>query len=292
MSTTLIGTVAGLLIAICWGSSDYLSAKGTAKLNAFQVNFAMQAVSLILVAGLFLVSGYHIGNAHELIRIAISSLLISTAFVIFVKALSFGDLGVVVPLSSIFPLFTIILFYIFLNISFKPSQVAAMVGIVLGSAILAYKKNHKKLPLRELHSQTFLALIAAIIWGMAFFIVDPVVSRVPWQTITITSELVALVFAVILIWATERKRIIESITRSLTVRSVLIAGLMGEVGMFIFYLGSGKAGNVVIPTVLSAGGGPVVTSLWAAAIDKEKLGVTKRIGALIVVLGVVILNAT
>ncbi|MGH7238990.1 MAG: EamA family transporter, partial [Candidatus Saccharimonadales bacterium] len=188
-------------------------------------------------------------------------------------------------------LFTILLSVIFLSTNFKSSQIAAMIGIVAGAVILAYKRNHKKLPLHQLHKQTILALIAAIVWGIGFFILNPVVNKVSWQSISIISELFAMVFSAVLICATYGRQTLPAIKESLNYKLPLITGIVGEVGMIVFYLGSTKAGSVVIPTVLSAGG-PLVASVWAAIIDKEKLGLSKRIGAFAVVAGIVVLNAT
>ncbi|MGH7238242.1 MAG: hypothetical protein ACREGF_06935, partial [Candidatus Saccharimonadales bacterium] len=101
MNTTLLATTAGLVTALCWGTSDYFAAKSTTKLKPFQIYFAMQIVSMFIIAGLFLAAGVHVGNSGEVLRIALSSLLTSTAFLIFVKALVFGDVGIVVPLGNI-----------------------------------------------------------------------------------------------------------------------------------------------------------------------------------------------
>lgn len=55
------------------------------------------------------------------------------------------------------------------------------------------------------------------------------------------------------------------------------------------YMGSDKAGSVVVPTVLSAGG-PLVASVLGAIVDKEKIGFYKRVGAVTIVAGIILLN--
>jgi drug/metabolite transporter (DMT)-like permease len=71
----------------------------------------------------------------------------------------------------------------------------------------------------------------------------------------------------------------------------LTIGVFGSIGAVAIYIGSNRSGSVVIPTVLSAGG-PLVASIWAAIFDKEKIGVLKRAGAVIVVAGIIILNVS
>jgi len=69
----------------------------------------------------------------------------------------------------------------------------------------------------------------------------------------------------------------------------LIASLLLVGGSFGFYIGSDKAGSLVVPTVLSATE-PLVASFLGWAVDKEKLGSLKRAGCVIVVAGIVVLN--
>ena len=289
MNATLIATIAGLVTAMCWGTSDWCSARSTKKLNPLQINFAVQAASIIVVAGLFLFSGVHLDNSGQLVRIATSGLLITTGYLIFVRALSSGVVGIVVPLGNMYPLFTLLLSIIFLKAHFSALQLSAMVGIVLGASLLAYEKNHKAIPLKELHKDTFLALIAAITWGVAYFIVNPVVKEVSWQTITIVSELFSAALALLLVLTTSRTNTLMTFKASLSSKTALAAGLAGTVGFLAFYFGSGRVGNLVIPAVLSAGA-PLVASTWGAVFDHEKIGMTKRAGAVVMVAGIMLLN--
>jgi drug/metabolite transporter (DMT)-like permease len=213
------------------------------------------------------------------------------AYLIFVKALSSGVVGIIVPLGNIYPLFTIMLSVAFFKTDFKAAQLAAMIGIVVGVAVLAYEKNTRKIPLKELHKETGLALLAAIIWGVGFFILDPVVTQVSWQTISIVGEAASFVFGLLLLIAARKRGTPQAIRRSLKSRVPLTIGVFGSIGAVAIYIGSNRSGSVVIPTVLSAGG-PLVASIWAAIFDKEKIGVLKRAGAVIVVAGIIILNVS
>lgn len=289
MSTTLVATIAGLFTAFCWGTSDFLAAKSTKKISTLEINFATQVTSLALVGILFFVSGVHIGNEGQLLRIALGSILITTAYLVFVKALSLGLVSIVVPLSNIYPLFTILLSAVFLSTTFKSVQLGAMVGIVVGAALLTYEKNINKVPIQELYREAGLAFTAALIWGVAFFIINPVVREVTWQTINIVGEVFSFLFATLLILVVRKRQAISAVRQSLRFKTPLMVGIVGTTGFFSLYLGSGRAGSLVIPTVLSACG-PLVASLWGAIIDKERIGFLKRVGAVIIVAGVIIIN--
>jgi len=289
MNATLVATLAGLITALCWGTSDWLTAKSTKNLDTFENSFAVQASSIVIIAVLFIFSGVHLHTAAQLWRIIGANLLISTAYLLFARALASGAVGVVSPLGNAYPLFTIVLSVIFLATHFESIQLVAMVGVVAGTLLLAYEKNTQQLPLRELHKDTALAFAAAVIWGVAFFLLSPIVNQVPWQTISIVGEFVAFLFAGLLIGAVKRRHAVQSVRRALTTSAGLWVGILGTGGFIALYIGSAHAGNIVIPTVLSSTG-PLVASLWAAAFDGEKLAKLKRIGALIVVAGIVVLN--
>ena len=77
--------------------------------------------------------------------------------------------------------------------------------------------------------------------------------------------------------------------RVLTNKTLILAGVVFQVGSMAFYVGSEKVGSVIIPAVI-ASAAPLVASGLATIYDKEKLGVVKRIGAVVVVAGVIILN--
>jgi drug/metabolite transporter (DMT)-like permease len=289
MSTTLIATFAGLVAAFMWGTSDWLAAKSAKKLHPVEVNFAVQAASFVLVLVLFCFSGLHVTHLRQVGLIALSSILISLAFMLIVKALASGAVGVISPLANSYPLFTIVLSLIFLTTHFKTVELVAIFGILAGTLLLAYEKNTRDIPFRELHRETGLALCASAVWGTAFFVIAPVVNEVSWQTITILGEVFSFGFASLLLFAHSRRKTPRAMWQALQSKPSLLTGILGTTGIGAIYIGSGRVGSVVIPTVLS-GGGPLIASAWGAAADKERIGIPKRLGALIVVAGIIILN--
>ncbi len=289
MSDTLIATLAGLFVALAWGTTDWLTARSSRHYDTLEINFAVQTISLVWAGIIFAFSGLHVDDGVQVFRIALSSALIVIAYLAFIKALSSGVLGIVVPLGNIYPLFTIVLSLVFLSTHIKLVQLIAMLGITLGAALLAYEKNVKKIPFKEMHKETGLALMAAVIWGVGFFVLNPVVGQVSWQTITIISEPTAFILSFLLLVATRRQQTTAAIKRSWQAKMPLLVGLLGTAGMISLYFGSTRAGSVLIPTVLAAAA-PLVTSLFGALFEGERLGVLKRVGAVVVVAGIVALN--
>jgi drug/metabolite transporter (DMT)-like permease len=291
VSPVLIATLAGLATAVCWGTSDWLSARGAKKLSPIQVNFAGQIAGIFVAAAILLFSGLQLPTAVQIGRIVVGDSLIITAYIIFVKALAAGAVGIIVPIGNSYPLITVLLSITLLNQHFSRLQFLAMFCVVLGAAVLAYEKNHRNLPLRKLHKDTTLAVIAAIIWGVAFFVLNPLVDKLRWQDLTIISQISATSYGIITLALFNRRKVLAAARRSLTSRASFVAGGIGTLGIAIFYLGSNHVGNVLIPAVLSSIS-PLVASFLGAVVDQERLGTLKRVGAVIVVAGIVLLNTS
>jgi drug/metabolite transporter (DMT)-like permease len=289
MSPTLIATICGVIVALCWGTSDYLSAKLSKRLKPLQINFGIDLVGLPLMAVLFVIFGAHLDTWEQFLRIAANTACIAVAYTLMVKALSSGVVGIVVPLSNSYPVFTIILSLAFATASFSGAQFAAMAGIVIGAAALAYEKNHKKIPLHELHRESIIALIAAVIWGAGFFIVDPVLQEVSWQTVAIVGQCLGSLIGAVMLVAVHRRDSFRLTKQVLRTRLMWVTGGVGIVGAMAFYFGGEHGGSLLIPTVLSSAG-PLVASFWGAVFDQEKLGALKRAGAVLIVAGIVVLN--
>jgi drug/metabolite transporter (DMT)-like permease len=289
MNATLVATIGGSATALCWGAGDWLSAKSARKLTPQQVNLAVQAFDTLLGLLIFLFADVHMPALHQVLAIGGGGLLITLAYLIFVRALVDGPVGVIVPIGNSYPLITVILSVAILSETVSAGQMGAMVGIIIGAAVLAYQKNTRKVPVRELHKDTLLAVIAAMVWGLGFFVQNTVVKDLSWQTVLVTMEAATTLITVTMFTATYRSKAIAAGKQALTHKPALLAGVVGAAGFIGLYLGADKAGSLIIPAVLSACG-PLVTSALGAVIDHERLGALKRVGAVIVVAGVIVLN--
>ncbi len=289
MSPTLIATIAGLVTVICWGTSDWLSAKSVKKLRPVEVNFTVQIVSSILMLGLFLVSDIHMPSSGQLVHLGGTALCITVAYTLFVKALASGAVGIIAPIGNSYPLITVALSIILLNVALSLGQVGAMIAIVLGAAALAYEKNHQNIPLRELHRDTLIAVVAAVVWGVGFFLLDPVAGKITWQAMSVTIEVFMLPLALVAMLLAHGRHAVYAAKNALKNKAALIIGVAGTAGGVSLYVGSESAGSVLIPTVISAGG-PLVASFLGAVFDNERIGIMKRLGAILLVAGIILLN--
>jgi drug/metabolite transporter, DME family len=289
MNATLVATFAGLITALAWGFGDWLSSKAAKKFDPIQINFGVSYMNLVLVAGLLAYGHITVPAPNQLLAIVAAGVLTPVAYVIFVKALRSGPVGIIVPLGNSYPLVTIVLSIVILAQAFNAMQVGAMVGIVLGAMLLAYQKNRQQIPLRELHKDTMLAAVAAILWGLGFFVLNTVVGHVNWQTIALFMEIVMFGVAAAALLFVHGSNAPVLIKQALSSKIILAGGFVGAVGFVSLYVGSDYAKSAVIPTVLS-GCSTLVAAALGAVFEHERLGAAKRAGAVLVVAGIIILN--
>ncbi len=289
MNATIIATIAGLVTALGWGVADWVTGKVSKKSDPTEINFTVQVTGAIVLGSALLLSGVPLPGHSDLLRIAFYGVCIPVGYMFFINALAAGAVGIIVPLSSIYPLVTLLLTVVFLGSTFAGLQIAAMVGIVLGALLLAYEKNHKKIPAKQFHRATIFALSASAVWGTGFFVINPMIGRVPWQAIAGLNNIVSVFTVLIFLAYKKRRQTIQSINRALSNKTTLMTGSIYALAAVSLYVGSQHAGSLIIPLVLSSSA-PLVASVLAAIFDHEKIGALKRAGALVVILGIIILN--
>lgn len=260
------------------------------KLSPWQINFLVSLCGAIIASVVLIISLPHQWPAADVWVKAISySAFVSAGYLFFVRALTMGSIGVVVPLSGVYPMVTLILSVLILNDVFSVRQVAAMVLIIAGSAFLAYEKNHLKLPLRQLHESNMFTVLAVLIWGVGFFLLNPLFNKVDWQVLLFLLDISGLIIALIVMVAMYGRKTTAEVRYALADITVWTAALLLGSGTVALYLGAGKTGNIIIPAVLSSLS-PLLSTALEAYIDKKQLGRLKRAGAFLAVGGVVLLN--
>lgn len=287
MSDTLIATLGGLLAMLTWGGSDWLDSRVSKKYNPIEANLTIQLPGIISIIALF-ASGQQTPSLNNAIIIFFAGLFFTVAFVAFIKALSHGHVGIVVPLANTYPLVPIVLSAIFLSTILKSLQYLAILLIIGGVVILAFEKRYKRVPKPILQHEIYLAFLAAILWGIGIFVLNTVVEKESWLAIFafINISMIAGAFLIWLIQSHDHRKEIRSVVVN---KLGLTAGLLLTFGSFGWYFGAERAGSFIIPSVI-ASASPLVASYISALIDKEKLTIIKRAGAVIVVAGIIMLN--
>src|SRR3990167_488432 len=290
MSDTLIATFGGLWAMMAWGISDWIAARSSrGQWNAFDVNLAIQLPGLFIMLAVFFLTNQPWPSLAHALTISLAGLSFTGAYISFVKALSIGAVGLVVPLASLFPVITIILSVIFLTVSFSGWQYLAMMIVITGVVLLAVEKRNRNLPLKVQHQAAIFALIASFLWGLGNFVQNMVITKEPWQVILTFVNVSMAIAAILIVLLVSRRSFGRKIKEVSNNRLGLLAGVAVTTGSFGFYSGSKRAGSVIIPSVVAAAS-PLVASFLSWVFDKEKLTLLKRAGAVIAVAGIIMLN--
>ncbi len=289
MSDVAISTIGGLVAFLFWGISDWLAARNSKKYSSYDVNLALRPASLIVGVALLIASYQQISLLSSLWPIVLVGLLFSAAYIFMMKATTTGHVGVVIPLISINPLITVALAIIFTGRILTWEQLVSILIIMSGVLLLAYRRNPKRIPVKELHRETILALIAAAFWGLGFFVLDAKVGGLAWQIVYGTLSLTMFVLALIMAFTQSKISISQKMKQVSKNGEGLLSGLALMIGSLAFFYSAGRLASILILVVISASA-PLVASFLSAVYDHESLVYIKRFAAVLVVGGIVLLN--
>ena len=289
MSDTLIATFGGLVAMLFWGAGDWLVARSSRKDGAFEVNAAFQIPGLVIISAVALATHQHIQNTHNVLMLCLAGFIFSAAFVLFIKAFAAGSTGLVAPAACTYPLFTILLTAIFLTLAFSHRQVLAMLVIIVGVMMLAYEKRQKSISLHIQHKATILALATAFLWGVGNVIQNTVISKESWEIVLLSIDVSIAFMALLMMLFMAKGGLSQKVARVKANKTAMLAGAIYVLGSFGFYYSSVRVGSVLVPLVVSSTS-PLVTSGLGAVFDHERLTLLKRVGAVVAVAGIVLVN--
>jgi drug/metabolite transporter (DMT)-like permease len=90
----------------------------------------------------------------------------------FMHGIRAGRVGLITPIAGSSPLITVLLSALFLHIPIHPGQWLAIVAIVAANALISLNFNNAEdSSLSHFRSGVTLALIAAILWGLVYFLI-------------------------------------------------------------------------------------------------------------------------
>lgn len=284
----ILATIGGVLVALFWGVSDYLSGKSGQHSDEYLTNFIVQVMGAVFLLPIVLWKGLPLNIDLNLFIIFLISVLFTIAYVSFVKSLAIGPFGVAAPLANSYALVTIVFGLLFLGFNISLVQIGIFLVIIFSILLLAVDKT--TFNIKNFRKSTlYFAGLAAVTWGIAFALVDVVAHHYAWYELLFLIGVFASVLG-FLYYILIRKRIPSF--SDLGYQNMKLAwrsGVLLFIGSVAFFATTDLTGSVVIPAVL-ASASPLVTSLMAAIHDQEELTSLKRLGAVLIVVSIMALN--
>ncbi|GGG13339.1 EamA family transporter [Paenibacillus abyssi] len=125
-----------LTVTFIWGINGLIDRQALTTGHPLEVNF-ITTVTMLVVAFIYLLSAKLAGipfhfHKNTVIFAMTNGILVPTAYVVFLYALSRGALTTVVTITATYPLITFILAVIFMNEAISINKLTGMALIVIG----------------------------------------------------------------------------------------------------------------------------------------------------------------
>lgn len=203
----------------------------------------------------------------------------------FMQGLKVSRVGIVAPIGATSALVTVVLAFAFLNTPLSFVQWSAVALVVAANvAISINPKDLRSSNLMQLESGILYALIAAIGWGLFYFVlVYPTRSIGPWMAALFVELGVTIAAGTHIILSKQKISFGDSLAWPM-----IGSGLCIVIGTVTYTIGV-YSYNVGIVAVLS-NSTALASTLLAAYFFKEKLTRSEKIIAAIMILGVILVS--
>jgi DME family drug/metabolite transporter len=286
----MLGELASLISAICWTFSAALykiALKETDPLIANIIRIIFTSFSLIFICFLLnRINELFIISFMPLFYIILSSLIgLGLGDLTYMYSLDLIGVSRAVPISSIYPLFTIFFSFLFFNEKISLIVFIGALIIILGIWILFKEEksnfsNNKK--------GYFAAILCAILWGLSISLMGEALKFLDSLIVnTLRVIILSIFFIFLMIFNNIRRRIFK-----IKIKTCFILGLAGFIALGLGWI-SLSIGLILIGAAKAV---PIssITPLFSLIIGKiflkEKFGINIVIGAIIIFIGVIFIN--
>ncbi|MGL4032691.1 DMT family transporter [Kosakonia cowanii] len=273
----------GLLSALCWGGTDYLSGKAAREVGVFRALFVSQLFGLITLSLIFFVFSVPFElKVSGILNAAIAAICNLLGMVFLLKALSIGKISVVAPLVSLYGAVTTVL----AAISGRPVSGIVFAGLfmcILGACLASISPSHDGK--RESPASVGFALMSSVSLGLGFWLQGEFAVKelgvIQSLWIYYATALMCLALVVV----------VRKDTKSPSVKELgllFCISCMSLTGFFTLAYGA-SLGHVAVVTVLSSLAS-AVTALLGFTLKQERLSLPQLSGLFMIIAGVVVLR--
>ena len=280
----------GLLVALSFGTADFLSRGVTSKIGYYRTTVYTLLISgvFVLLAAPFLGIGLNLTVTLALVLASISAVNFF-AFVFMYRGYQSGLLSILAPVVNAYPTVTILLSVTLLGARLSAVTYVALAitlsGIVLVSLRLGELQEVSNRAPGRAAAGLGSALAATILFGLAwtgFGFAEPRVGYfLPAISMRVVSSTLGFALSPLL------KRGVEPPSRSVSPRLIAM-GAMEALGIVSFAFGVGSdSGGASLPIVATLGGmSAAVTVIYSITLLKERVEKSQALGILVLLVGV------
>ncbi|NJE01057.1 DMT family transporter [Thermococcus sp. JdF3] len=287
MDALILGVLAALASAFSWATSTILIKAGMRDKSPVTANiFRLYAVSVMFVA-IFLANGTF-SKVAELSPKLLAVAFVSGAFgfvigdYFYLNALKMMGVSRTVPITSTYPLWTILWAFLFLGREVS-AQIIVGAALVVSAIVVVRKAEEEE----EINPKGFLfAILAPISWSFAILTMDWLTGYVDVLTLAgIRMMFAALAVSLFLPrYAGELRRI--TLREALLLTGAAATGLL--LGQYLFVYSINLVGSQISAPVSAIN--PIIASTLAILILKEPPNRKILEGLILAVLGVILIS--
>ncbi|MDG6953743.1 MAG: DMT family transporter [Nitrososphaerota archaeon] len=287
-----IPIAAGLVAALCWGTSDYLSRSQSEKLGSYKTVVYSHVVTLVVPLALIPWIDPHLSLTPPALEVlAVAGGLNFIALLLLYRAFHRVVVSVVAPIAYTYPAVTVVLSVALLGTLVSPAKVVAITGIILGVILLSTRFSELKGQLGRRGKAALTAGVGSAVGCSTFF-------GMVYVGVGYAAPLVSLVIPALMLRGVGASAgfalapvLGQDIKPSLADFSgtILVMGVLEAAGFLSFTYGI-IAGTGSLPMVAALSGmGGAVAAGYGLVLLREHLELNQVAGVLLAIAGVFVL---
>lgn len=274
----------GLIAALCWGVGDFAVRFTSRAIGPMQTLMVMTGVSAVALTPLAFAGDIGMLWVPETLALTVIAALTTTGGgVLLFKSLAQGPLGMVVPVTSSYPVPLVLIVLVMGELTLTIALALAIAATIGGVWVVAragrYVQYHDDHARGSVGRSMLLAGTAAVVFAIAILLTHAAVSRAGEAEVLWLSRIIGFV-ALGLVLIPRRQ------FPALSLRMVLLLVMMGVIDIigFLALFTAQGAGDTAIASVASAAYGVVTVGLGRVVL-KEPVKPLQWFGFAMVVVG-------
>ncbi len=270
---------------LSYGIIDYMGAVLARKESTVRITLWYFIISSIIMAviGLLFIKAPSIPLIYLPVFAVLSALSVF-ALISFLKGLRVGNISVVSPIASAYPIIIVLTGVFLLKETVTLLLGSGIVLIILGTVLTSFKINDmKRLKIGKMLPGVKYAIMTLLGWGVLYAAVGVISKSLGWFYPVF---IIAVGSAIILFLYSEAVKIKISFPKKIS--WLLLIYIAIGIAAFLFYSIGTDHGSIVVVGPIS-GAAPLVTVILAVGLARERINANQAIGIAFIIIGIIVL---
>lgn len=280
---------AGLVAALCWGSSDYLATKASREIGQTRTTAYIMLFSTLTLIPALLYTGISAGISASAFFFAFLSSVAAFLGIFFAyRAFRYGNLSITAPVVSAYPAVMIVGAVLILGDVVSKVEIASIAAIILGIVLLSTKFSALKQKSEFLAAGVGSAVVSTIFIGLQGVVAGAYAAIIGYALLSIMwrSASSGLGF---LTGCLTKQELGMPLEKQISL-PIVAAGVTDAIGVIAFMYALFVRGSTLPIVAALSGFAGGVTVIWALVLLKERPERNQWIGILLAISGVVALS--